>query len=622
MDALKKLKKRGEGIGAGQKNIKPALEKKISTFDEKSTNPWVVFINLKDVYYKTTIKQFINENLWRKTDIRVPDSTNIEQIDDEYINMFNYLLNNLPWWVSKNFLASCAKNKKEVLKSFSDFIQTPEIQEYKKQTRAFLLRRKGNRVYIKEAVINNSRLPYIFENYFDYFITELPKARIPPPLVRTTAVQFKTVKNAFDQPTRIKRPVAVAASPSSKTVNVCETLVPLRNGTLKALPIKDQKEKRAMFYDDNLFNACDSQYFYAPWILFKNIQGFVISNLNNKYATNLEVIDQFSQKWYKANKRFYKESCANIREFEPGAVGYIESKSTDRYKAAAVEGSAQTDNINIIVETSEMFDLSKKEWTEARKLPLNEDSFMIAKRLLQNNSVLNASLSSKELEKYTDDIIESFKPCIDNQDLAKKLSYVLVFLNKIINTSQQYHINIKNKLYKGSSLITLDKTVLLPEIYLSESDKPELLNEMTSKISIARLWIESEFFLLINKQRPHLLYIDPNAQLTTLRVWTRPLKLEKKGRRGDLAPGLIQKLKTLISQNKGCYSCFKDACGHSIFRSLYQGQEVVFCDSACMEQFEFKSKPSPMFKAPPPAGELAPGDIVWPPPRKQRVARA
>jgi hypothetical protein len=644
MDALKRLKKKGEGAADGRKN--KAIAQKILFLDQNSTNnPWIVFVNLKDFYYRTTIKNFINETLWRKTDPRVLDSPNVELIDEEYINMFNYLLNLLPWWQTKSFLASCARNKKEVLNSFSDFIQTPEIQEYKNQTQAFLLRRKSNKLNIKEREINKSRLPYIFEKYFDYFVTKPLNAQIPPPLVRTAGIRVKTMKNTFGQPIKIKqhdvvivptgpeapppsggtptRPPSTAEAPQVRFIDQEQTNLrapaPPLTGTQKraallARPLAIGATKcRNEFYNDNLFNECNSQYFYAPWVLFKNIRGFAISNPSSKYATNLEIIDQFGTKWYKANKLFYKESCANIREFEPGAVGYIETISTTAEGGSKIPSGnmGETDNIRIIIETSEIFEFSKKEWLSIRKSQLAQDSFMIAKRLLQNNSVLNTSLSSKDLEKYTDDIIESFKPCVDNEDLAKKLSYVLVFLNKIINTPQQYHVDIKNKLYKGSSLITLDKNVLLPEIYLSESDKPKLIDEITFKISIARLWIESEFFLEINKLRPHVLYTETGTQEVPLRIMTKPLKL-KKDRHADFAPGLIQKLKTLIYQNKGCFTCFKDLCGHSVYRSFYQGGEVVFCDSGCMEKFGFNSKTSPVVKLP----EESPGNLPWPPPRK------
>ena len=116
-----------------------------------------------------------------------------------------------------------------------------------------------------------------------------------------------------------------------------------------------------------------------------------------------------------------------------------------------------------------------------------------------DNDVLKSTLSGNTLEDYAEAIIASFGPIETNYDLARKTSYILVFLSSLIDEPQVYHERIRAQEYPADVLINLDRYTLLPEIFRDPKvDKTPTEN----KIKRARRSIENRYYELIKQSNP------------------------------------------------------------------------------------------------------------------------
>ena len=147
---------------------------------------------------------------------------------------------------------------------------------------------------------------------------------------------------------------------------------------------------------------------------------------------------------------------------------------------------------DVIVESREMYETSKKDWKHIIDIefsPVNEQSFDVAKTLLKENPILS-NYKSEDIDAILASIsgpVQSVK----NYDMAKKLSWILVFLSKLTKESQIYHFRVQNHQYKPEDLILLDRYTLLPEIYKNakaNSDEIEYL------LKARRRFIENQFY--------------------------------------------------------------------------------------------------------------------------------
>jgi hypothetical protein len=276
------------------------------------------------------------------------------------------------------------------------------------------------------------------------------------------------------------------------------------------------------------------------------------------------VISDSGLVWYKVNKLFYKTSCANERRFEPFKVGYL-----------TVDG-------HIIEETQEMYNASLKSW-QKEFAPVIPESYDVARTLLLENDLLQSSLDGDTRFRYVDEILASFGPVETNHDLARKLSFVLVFLSPILDTPSRFQQDVRDGVVRASDLVNFDRPTLLPEVY-SVPGVDAAPYEI--KIKRMRAAVESAFYRLV-QQRAGSRY---NPEAGRKRTQPQGLRLKANIRPGEeLAPGLVQKLRAFIGRNRPslCAACQGDV-GSSSFNSVVGATHLTFCNDTCFDRYDFK----------------------------------
>jgi hypothetical protein len=276
---------------------------------------------------------------------------------------------------------------------------------------------------------------------------------------------------------------------------------------------------------------------------------------------------------------WYRMACEGKRRFVPGKVAYV-----------------TVDN-DLIVETEDMYRASKKDCIR-EFTPLDAAGFEIAKQMVMNNDVLKSAFSGNALEEYAETIIASFGPIETNYDLARKLSYVLVFLSSLIDQPQVYHERIRSQEYPGDVLVNLDRYTLLPEVFRDPNvDKTPTEN----KIKRARRSIENKYYDLIKqndpvvrrRMRPKRVDAPPvrsaASRVTLPAVLPEisvPVARERRVAR-ELAPGLFQRLRERITQMTPIYC---NQCDAEVFAPPYTtprgAQRLKFCSKECFDRYD------------------------------------
>jgi len=230
------------------------------------------------------------------------------------------------------------------------------------------------------------------------------------------------------------------------------------------------------YQTNEIKSRCEQQYPEAPWMFAftnRSIKGFVLNDIDEKYTINQEVMPG----WRKVSKEWYKMSCRGERVFIPNFVGYL------------------TSHDEIIIESEDMYEASKRDWNN-EYTPLTNVGYKIAKDLLMENIILKSTYSGSFLNSYVNDILASFGTLKTNYDLARRISYVYVFLSPIIDRPQKYHAEFRRKMYTGDQLLTLPKDdVLLPEINDPGTDV-KLIN---NKINTLRRTIERKYYKRVSQ---------------------------------------------------------------------------------------------------------------------------
>jgi len=321
--------------------------------------------------------------------------------------------------------------------------------------------------------------------------------------------------------------------------------------------------KKQVPYEDNIIID-------TTWLHDYGIKGFVISNKNSELATSIEVRHN-NKKWYKINKLFYKQLYTNKRKFVPDLIGYVMKDSS------------------IVTETDVMFDQLKRLFENKESKPKIKAGYEVATHMINQDVLLNSIYTVKELNSFATKIVESFKPCDSVKEIAKKLSFVLVYYQKLITAEQIYIENTKKKLYAPENLINLQKDVLLPEVYSlpdTTEDKKGIVISIGKLIAQIRKEIETKFYIQLELNK---LPEEGRAYTRTKvvrREHNKQLVLGEK-----FAPGLIQKLKTLINvaQLSTCSFCNKHVYNLS-YKSIYAGEIHEFCNQECFDKFEFRNE--------------------------------
>lgn len=339
-----------------------------------------------------------------------------------------------------------------------------------------------------------------------------------------------------------------------------------------------------MFGLDEILSQCEREYRRAPWMFpfltNEIIRGFALKDADPQYTIPEEIKDG----WYRVNMAWYRMVCNGKRSFTPGQVAYV------------------TTNNDLIVETEDMYNASKTDWIN-EFTPITSIGFEVAKRMIMDNDILKSAYDAKTLDAYAEIIITSFGFIETNYSIARKISYVLVFLSSLIDGSQVYHDRIRNHEYTGEELIYLDRYTLLPEIFKDPTtDKTEIENEIKRK----RRLIENKYYKLIKLNDPTM-----RKSMRPGRVQAPPIRstFSSEDRKvptptalpnrtvvnihremqesRELAPGLFQKLKDRITQMSPIH-CNK--CDTEVLSPPYitpRGhQRLNFCSKSCFDRYK------------------------------------
>jgi hypothetical protein len=348
---------------------------------------------------------------------------------------------------------------------------------------------------------------------------------------------------------------------------------------LRERAVSPTQRPRPMFGQGEILSQCEREYRRAPWMFpFSDqvIRGFALKDRDPQFTTSQEVEDG----WYRVNMAWYRMACEGKRRFVPDRVAYV------------------TVNNDLIVETEEMYRASRRDWMR-EFTPLDAAGFEVAKSMIMDNEVLRSALSGNALEDYAEAIIASFGAIETNYDLARKTSYVLVFLSSLIDEPQVYHERIRAQEYPADVLINLDRYTMLPEVFRDpDVDKTPTEN----KIKRARRSIENRYYELINQRDPAVRRIVRPGRVAA------PLKLDRIS--GDqrpavlsdaavsapvrevrvakeLAPGLFQRVRARITQMTPTYC---NQCDAEVFAPPYttpRGTErLKFCSKECFDTYD------------------------------------
>lgn len=452
----------------------------------------------------------------------------LAQIDVENITMFYSLRMFIPWYTAIHFLKEYADDNRGLLapELYSFYLDTPELKKLKSETLQFLQQRIANTAGITNKELNNPVFTQIFSDFYSDKNKKQSAYIFPPPRVKTV----RTIINKKD------------------------TVI---GGKYEPLILE---RKHVHFTDNSVIDT--------TWLHDYGIKGFAVSNKNNVFATSIEV--KYNNKtWYKVNKLFYKQLYTDNRAFVPGLIGYIMQDSS------------------VVTETLIMFERLKLLFEKKESEYRIKAGYKIAIDMINQDILLNNVYSVKDLNSFAAKIVESFKPSDSAKEIAKKLSFVLVYYRKLITGEQSYIENTKKKLYTPENLLNLQKDVLLPEVYsLSAVNKKEVEVSVGKLIAQIRKEIETSFFIQLQSAKlPEEGRVYSRAKTPFARKHNQLVPGEK------FAPGLIQKLKTLITfvPITTCSFCNKHVYNLS-YKSIYSGEVQDFCDQECFEKFEFKNE--------------------------------
>jgi len=575
MDALNFLKKKDKK--KSKKNVKKSTTETTETTLQQVvdlSNPWTVF-NVVDKNVLTyVIDDFVKKTKWRRqkavrkndrSDLKIDlDTIDLEnfgkkvedvlwnstsrdekeqdiqtsailaEIDVENIRMFYSLRMFIPWYAALHFLKEYADDNRGLLapELYNFYLDTPEMKKLKSETLQFLQRRVAKTAGITNKELNNPVFTQIFSDFYTCTNKKQSTYIFPPPRV-------KTVKKIRIEEQTVFQTVVGGEEETS---------------LLERQPVR--------FPENKIFDT--------TWLHDYGIKGFVVSNVSNVFATSIEV--KYNNKtWYKVNKLFYKQLYTNSRTFVPDLIGYI------------------MQDASIITETFTMFERLKLLFQTKESESRIKAGYKVAIDMINQDILLNSIYSVKELNSFAAKVVDSFKPCDSVKEIAKKLSFVLVYYRKLINGEQSYIENTKKKLYAPENLLNMQKDLLLPEVYfLSAVNKKELVVSVGKLIAQIRKEIETSFFT-----RLQLTTILPEEGRVYLRI--KPQIAQKHNNQlipGEkFAPGLIQKLKTLITviPITTCSFCNKHVYNLS-YKSIYSGEVKDFCDQDCFDKFEFKNE--------------------------------
>lgn len=490
-------------------------------------NPFRQFRYMEPDELLEEIDEFIDNAGWTQ-DRQVPDPTK----DRDMIRMFNIIKSGIPYPFVKTFFTDFDEsNSVNVIRYFEEFRNRPHVNTAIESMKELIIRRKAT------------------------------------PLQR----EHEELSKVFPKDVVPKEP------------------------RLRHRELIPTERPKVMFGEEELLSQCEREYRRAPWMFpftDKVIRGFAlkVNDQDEKDGNNQYIIKQkVKDGWYKVNMRWYKMSCDGKRKFIPDKVAYV------------------TIDNDIIVETEDMYKASQHDWKH-KFTPLNKTGFDIAKSMIMDNQVLKSAYSGDHLDQYVTEIIASFGPIKTNYDMARKVSYILVFMSSLIDDPQQYHEMIRSKKYPANTLINLDRYTLLPEVFSNPNvDKAPIENN----IKRSRSAIENKYHELLKQNDPTVrkrtkprIGVPPPSPSSPPSPPSPPRvedaliedaliedvapvpKIQRKPR-GELAPGLFQKLKERINKMTPTYC---NQCETEVFEPPYVtprgAQRLRFCSKECFDKYD------------------------------------
>lgn len=461
-------------------------------------------------------------------------------LDREMVRMFNILKTGIPFPLVKTFFVDFDESDSfNVVRYFDEFKQRPDVRARIENMKEIISRRQATPLKIPQDVL---------------------------------------------------RPGGIAMGPAERQYRQAKT-VDREGGRLRERAVSPTQRPRIMFGPDEILSQCEREYRRAPWMFpFSDqvIRGFALKDLERPMAAGDRSHPQYTipqevkDGWYKVNMAWYRMACEGKRRFIPGKVAYV------------------TVNNDLIVETEEMYRASRQDWIR-EFTPLDAAGFEVAKRMIMDNNVLKSVYSGGALEDYAEAIIASFGPIETNYDLARKTSYVLVFLSSLIDEPQVYHERIRAQEYPADVLINLDRYTLLPEVFRDPNvDKTPIEN----KIKRARRSIENRYYELIKQSDPvvrrrmrprrveapvrSIAQISGDERVALPAVLPAAAPVVRKSRVAkELAPGLFQKLRERITQMTPIYC---NQCDAEVFAPPYTtprgAQRLKFCSKECFDRYD------------------------------------
>lgn len=465
VNVLKQVKKRGpkklRGIAAIAAKKREAVRKKKARLPQfDAQHPYRIF----SLYRIEDMADKIDEYIL-KLDI-ASSAADLPQ-RKELIQVFHMIKNQMPWSLVKPFFREFDDSGRLGLVSFfKEFYARPAVQEKVAQMRELINSRKFTSVIGEYKAIPQVEGPE-------------KRAKLIPPQPEPGAFKIN--------PLFVGRGKRVAEDSTQRVVPMFEP----GRGAPTGRP------------EELILSKREREYRRAPWMYQftdEPIRGFVVRNdpRVRKYITS-----KYTNGWFNVSHAWYRDGsdAGKKRPFYPNIVGY-----------RTVAGP-------VIVETREMLIASQNEWEKLVKVEFeiaNSISYAIAHEMLEENDLLPKT-SVEGVLASIDHI------AVTNQDIARELSKVLVFLQRLIKDPQIHHFRMRSSFYRPEDIIYLDRYMTLPEIYKNPQIPKKDVNEIERLIKIKRRLIENDFYNRISTpydpftrrqgvKKQHIFkYLDTNA---------------------------------------------------------------------------------------------------------------
>ena len=378
---------------------------------------------------------------------------------------------------------------------------------------------------------------------------------------------------------------------------------------------------------------CENEYRRAPWTNNPEIVGFVVRNtpLLNKYATTM-----FKDWWYNVGKSWYKDACDKQRNFIEGAVGYM-TRSGDVITETREMFESSLREWKKPVAAVEFQNVSPDSFAVAQDMLENS---ILPKDAVQGVLTSIKPTTNHDMARGLSNILVYLDPLIKGGDQVHhfrvKNSYYkpedLIHLDKytllpeIFRNPESDHIEseitiekkrhrIENAFYEALSRPFdpfVRKTAIVKQTiskYLQTDARkkcPSGVDDVIYYNEDGRIYCFDRIAILGKKVNPFTgktfrqdffnelakithqndddtdddIFYDSNDDLND-----DPPPQPQRRSGVELAPGLFQKLKTMIL-TLHCNNCDKEIYAPK-YKSVHGTERLYFCSRECFDAFEF-----------------------------------